>query len=88
MRVGWLIDSKHPGKQFSVMLGRSHHFLGITSTFCGVNVPCSRTQHGLTRVGLEPPTSGSGVRGINHQAIALPYNEGTKMVQTAIFNGC
>ena len=35
-------------------------------------MPCSRTQHGLTRVGLEPPTSGSGVRGINHQAIALP----------------
>ena len=40
--------------------------------FFGENVPCSRTQHGLTRVGLEPPTSGSGVRGINHQAIALP----------------
>ena len=37
-------------------------------------MPCSRTQHGLTRVGLEPPTSGSGVRGINHQAIALPYD--------------
>ena len=33
-------------------------------------MPCSRTQHGLTRVGLEPPTSGSGVRGINHQATA------------------
>ena len=36
-------------------------------------MPCSRTQHGLTRVGLEPPTSGSGVRGINHQTTALPY---------------
>ena len=36
------------------MLGRSHRFLGITSTFGGVNVPSSRTQHGLTRVGLEP----------------------------------
>ena len=35
-------------------------------------MPCSRTQHGLTRVGLESPTSRSGVRGINHQAIALP----------------
>ena len=55
------------------MLGRSHRFLGITSTFWGVNVPCSRTQHGLTCVGLEPPTSGSGVRGINHQATALPH---------------
>ena len=36
-------------------------------------MPCSRTQHGLTRVGLEPPTSGSAVRGINHQATALPF---------------
>ena len=32
-------------------------------------MPCTRTQHGLTRVGLEPPTSG----GINHQATALPF---------------
>ena len=38
------------------MLGRGHRFLGITSTFWGVNVSSSRTQHGLTRVGLEPPT--------------------------------
>ena len=36
-------------------------------------MPCSRTQHGLTQVGLEPQTSGSGVRGINHQATALPH---------------
>ena len=36
-------------------------------------MPCSRTQHGLTQVGPEPPTSGSGVRGINHQTTALPY---------------
>ena len=36
-------------------------------------MPCSRTQHGLTRVGLEPPTSGSGVRDINHQDTALPH---------------
>ena len=35
---------------------------------------CSRTQQGLTRVGLEPPTSGSGVRGINNQATALLAN--------------
>ena len=27
-----------PVNNFSVMLGRSHHFLGITSTFRGVNV--------------------------------------------------
>ena len=31
---------------FSVMSGRSHRFLGITSTFGEVNVSCSRTQHG------------------------------------------
>ena len=30
-------------KKFSVMLGRSHRFLGITSTFWGENLPCSRT---------------------------------------------
>ena len=36
-------------------------------------MPCSMTQHGLTRVGLEPATSGSGVLGINHQATALPF---------------
>ena len=54
-----------------ILLGRSHRFLCITSTFWGVNVPCSRKQYGLTRVGLEPPTSGSGVRGINHQATAI-----------------
>ena len=35
-------------------------------------MPCSRTQHGLTRVGLETATSGSGVEGNNHQATALP----------------
>ena len=31
---------------FSVMSGRSHCFLGITSTFWEVNVSCSRIQHG------------------------------------------
>ena len=68
-----LISNNRPLlNNFSVMLGRSHRFLGITSTFWGVNVPCSRTQHGLTRVGLEPPTSGFRVRGINHKATALP----------------
>ena len=38
-------------------------------------MPYSRTQHGLTRVEPEPPTSGSEVRGINHQATALPSIE-------------
>ena len=43
-----------PGNNFSVMLVWSHRFLGITSTFFffffffggGVNMSCSRTQHG------------------------------------------
>ena len=35
-----------PVNNFSVMLGRSHSFLDITSTFWGVNMSCSRTQHG------------------------------------------
>ena len=35
-----------PVNNFSVMSGRSHRFLGITSTFWGVNVSCSRIQHG------------------------------------------
>ena len=48
---------------------------GYYQYFWGVNAPCSRSQDGLTRVGLEPPTSGSGVRGINHQATALPKKQ-------------
>ena len=35
-----------PVNNFSVMSGRSHRFLCITSTFWEVNVSCSRTQHG------------------------------------------
>ena len=38
-----------PVNYFSVMLGRSHRFLGITSTIWGgggVNLSCKRTKHG------------------------------------------
>ena len=35
-----------PVNIFSVMSGRSHRFLGISSTFWKVNVSCSRIQHG------------------------------------------
>ena len=35
-----------PVNNFSVMSGRSHRFLGITSTFWEVNVSCSWIQHG------------------------------------------
>ena len=80
---GWLILNV-PVHNFSVMLGRSHRFLRITSTFWGVNVPCSRTQHGLTRVGLEPPTSGSGVQGLppGHRAppVGIGYVRGRVVV--------
>ena len=41
-------------------------------------MPCLRTQHGSTRVALKPPTSGSGVRGINHQATVLPSGWGSQ----------
>ena len=60
--VGWLIDSSRPGKQFLSHVGTEPPLPGYCQYFWGVNVPCSRTQHGLTRVGLEPPTSGSGVK--------------------------
>ena len=39
-----------PVNNFSVMSGRSHRFLGITSTFWEVNVSCSRIQHGGLRI--------------------------------------
>ena len=45
-------------------------------------MPFSRTQHGLTRVGLEPPTSGSGVRGMN----ADEESEFKQLVNDAIQN--
>ena len=73
--IGWLVgwfDFQPPGKQFFIHVGTEPPLPGYYQYFRGVNVPCSRTQHGLTRVGLESPTSGSGVRGINHQATALP----------------
>ena len=49
-----------PVNNFSVMLGRSHRFLGITSTFRGVNVFAQG--HNIAEVGIEPLTSPSGVR--------------------------
>ena len=41
---------------------------------------CSAQGHNtVTRVGLEPPISGSGVRGVNHLATALRRYGSTKM---------
>ena len=70
--VGWLVLNV-PVNKFFCHVWTEPPLSGYYQYFWGVNVPCSRTQHGLTRVGLEPPTSGPGVRGINHQATPLPY---------------
>ena len=77
-----------PVNNFS-MLGRSHSFLGITSIFSfflfsfsfgggggggGRGLICLAQGHyTATRVGLEPPTFGSRIRGVNHQATAPPH---------------
>ena len=47
--VGFGLMLNAPVNNFSDMLGQSHRFIGITSTFFfggGVNLSCSRTQHG------------------------------------------
>ena len=46
--------------------------MGITSTFFGRGICLAQGHNTATRVGLEPPTSGSGVRRVNHQATAHP----------------
>ena len=46
LETSWGRSNYVPVNNFSVMLGRSHSFLGITSTVLGVNVSCSRIQHG------------------------------------------
>ena len=40
------VEALRLSQQFSVMSGRSHCIMGITSTFGEVNVSCSRIQHG------------------------------------------
>ena len=69
---------------FSVVLGWSHRFLGITSTFWGIHMSCSRTQHSDPSGARtwNPPTSGSGVQGVNHQATAPPYRKVPKFLHT------
>ena len=47
LRVFWFgLVLNIPVNNFCVMLGQGHRFLGFTSTFWGVNMSCSRTQHG------------------------------------------
>ena len=69
----WLVDLilNVPVNNFSLMLGRSHRFLGITSTFW--RMKCLAQGHNkVTRVRIEPPTSRSGIRRPKHQASAPP----------------
>ena len=54
-----------PVNNFSVMLGRSHCFLG----------QYSRTQH-CDLSGARTPTSGSRVRGVNHDQATTPPSSG------------
>ena len=58
----------HVGMELPLAGYYQYFFLGGDG---GVNMSCSRTQHG-DRVGLGPPTSKSGLRGVNHQATAPP----------------
>ena len=57
---------------FSVMSGRSHRFLGITSTFLGVK--CLAQGHNTAEVGFEPQTSRSGVRCCTTEQLRSPYH--------------
>ena len=91
MKVFWFnLMLNAPVNNFLVMLERNHCFLVIISrTFfylfivcvCvgGVNMSCSRTQHGDPS-GARTPTSRSGVRGVNHQAPAPPYENISKIL--------
>ena len=61
-----------PVNNFSVMSGRSHRFLGITSTFRAVNASCS--WHNTAEVGIEPRlTSRSGVRDSTTRPPHFPF---------------
>ena len=60
-----------PVNNFSVMSGRSHHFLGITSIFGGVK--CLAQGHNTAEVGFEPPTSRYRVRGSTTEPPRLPW---------------
>ena len=64
---------------FSVMSGRSHYFLGITSTFWS-KVSCSRTQHGGSRF----RTPNLSLRGLSHRALC--YYEMKYMYQWYYLN--
>ena len=76
MKVFWF------GLMSYVPVGMESQFLGITSTFffLGGGICLAQGHNMATRVGLEPPTSRSGVRGVNHQATAPPYESIIKIL--------
>ena len=76
LKVWFGLMLNDPVNNFSVMLGRSHRFLGITSIFFlfiffflggGVNMSCSRTKQGGPS-GARTPDLWIRIRGVNHQA--------------------
>ena len=60
-----------PVNNFSVMSGRSHRFPGITSTFSGSKCVFAQGNK-IALVGIEPPTSRSGVRGSTTRSPCSP----------------
>ena len=60
---------------FSFLFFFSFFFFFFLGGGGGVNI-LAQEHNTATRVGLEPPTSGSGVRGVNHQATAPPSGKG------------
>ena len=66
-------DAYHPGKQFFSHVGTEPPRTGYYQYFLGVNMSCSRTQHGDPS-GAQPPTYGSRIRGVDHQATAPPMS--------------
>ena len=61
-----------PVNNFSVKSGRSHRFIGITSTFWDVNVSCLRIQHGYLSEDRTPDLSLQSPT-LYYQATAPPF---------------
>ena len=58
---------------------------GYYKYFWGVNISCSRTQHGDPGGARTPDLRGSGVRGVNHQAAAPPLGENDRILRVSKF---
>ena len=66
----FLVLFNFPVNNFSVILGRSHHFLGINQYFGNLKVSCSNDTTAV--VGFEPWTSRPGVRSSTTEPKRLP----------------